>query len=222
MTRSFSRFDNTCLWGPFGVLLTPPSETWTASSARISTDMGSSAGSRVVRHAGALWCVDGLTTAELRQVDMANALLFAALLLALACLSAGVRFVLEHACVPNTPDLPSIWTTWPVQWLLRHPSVQQVLVHPSQHSAAHRLVGWMPRFQADMCSFAQSARQSSLQPSGQNKYVSNMSFGLAVSFLNDVERHWSHCRPSRDVPETLMAFISDLDAAQRLQKLQVP
>ena len=146
---------------------------------------------------------------------MTNALLFAALLLALACLFAGVRFVLEHASVPNTPDLPSIWTTWPVQWLLRHPSVQQVLVHPSQHSAAHLLVVWMPRFQADMCSFAQSARHSSLQPSGQDEYVSNMSCGLAVSFLNNVERHWSHGRPSRDVPETLMAFISDLDAAQK-------
>mmetsp|Transcript_57704 Transcript_57704/g.126344 ORF Transcript_57704/g.126344 Transcript_57704/m.126344 type:complete len:81 (+) Transcript_57704:309-551(+) len=73
----------------------------------------------------------------------------------------------------------------------------------------------MPRFQADMCSFAQSARHSSLQPSGQDEYVSNMSCGLAVSFLNNVERHWSHGRPSRDVPETLMAFISDLDAAQK-------
>jgi len=113
-----------------GVLLTPPGETWIASSARISTDIGNSPGSRVARHADAPWCIDGLTTAELRQVDMTNALLFAALLLALACLFAGVRFVLEHASVPNTPDLPSIWTTWPVQWLLRHPSVQQVLVHP--------------------------------------------------------------------------------------------
>ncbi|CAL1127530.1 unnamed protein product [Cladocopium goreaui] len=113
-------------------------ETWIASSARISTDIGNSPGSRVARHADAPWCIDGLTTAELRQVDMTNALLFAALLLALACLFAGVRFVLEHASVPNTPDLPSIWTTWPVQWLL-----------------------------------------------------------------------------SRDVPETLMAFISDLDAAQK-------
>jgi len=187
--------------------------------------MGSSAGSRVVRHAGAPWCVDGLTNAELRQVDTANALLFAALLLALACLSAGVRFVLEHASVPTTPDLSSIWTIWPVQWLLRHPSVQQVLVHPSQHSAAHRLVGWMPRFQAEhvlLCPKRQTIIASAIRSSGQNKYVSNMSFGLAVSFLNDVERHWSHCRPRRDVPETLMAFISDLDAAQRLQKLQVP
>ena len=165
-----------------GVLLTPPGETWIASSARISTDIGNSPGSRVARHADAPWCIDGLTTAELRQVDMTNALLFAALLLALACLFAGVRFVLEHASVPNTPDLPSIWTTWPVQWLLRHPSVQQVLVHPSQHSAAHLLVVWMPRFQADMCSFAQSARHSSLQPSGQDEYVSNMSCG---SFLNN-------------------------------------
>ena len=172
MTRSFSRFGNTCLWGPFGVLLTPPGETWTASSARISTDMGSSAGSRVVRHAGAPWCVDGLTTAELRQVDTANALLFAALLLALACLSAGVRFVLEHASVPTTPDLPSIWTIWPVQWLLRHPSVQQVLVHPSQHSAAHRLVGWMPRFQAEhvlLCPKRQTIIASAIRSSGQNK-----------------------------------------------------
>ena len=211
--KKFQQIWEHVLLGSFaGVLLTPPSETWTASSARIPTDIGNSPGSRVARHADAPWCIDGLTTAELRQVDMANALLFAALLLALACLSAGVRFVLEHACVPNTPDLPSIWTTWPVQWLLRHPSVQQVLVHPSQHSAAHLLVGWMPGFQADMCSFAQNARHSSLQPSGQDEYVFNMSFGLAVSFLNEVERHWSHGRPSRDVPETLMAFISDLDA----------
>ena len=100
--KNFQRIWEHVLLGSFaGVLLTPPGETWTESSARIST---------AVRHAGAPCCFDGLPTAELQELNAANVLPFAALLLALACPSSGVRFVLEHASVP-------------VQWLLWRPTV---------------------------------------------------------------------------------------------------
>ena len=148
------------------VLVAPPCETWSrARNRRISDDC---TGPRVLRTPQAPWCREGLKTSELLQLEVANALMFISLQVAVVCLYAFTPFVMEHPADPEQRDLVTVWRTWPVQWLLRHEAASLRKINQSDYGAAFRkptmfLSLWMPHFFEDMQVYTAPTPERSLR-----------------------------------------------------------
>ena len=132
------------------ILAAPPCETW--SRARGRQVDGQPAGPQVLRTSVAPWGKQGLTKPELRQLRVANALLFVTLRISLLCLLHGILFIMEH---PVEQALATIWRTWPLKWIQRHQAAKVWRIYQSNYGALFRkptdlLAIWLPDFMADM------------------------------------------------------------------------
>ena len=100
------------------VVLGLPCETW--SSARFETLLNDDiAGPRPLRFATELWGIAQLSTRELAQVSVGNALLLKGIWLAVVVALSNGAVILEHPAVPYEAHKPSIWRTALVNLLLR-------------------------------------------------------------------------------------------------------
>ena len=211
------------------VLAAPPCETWSrARNNQLSTTNG---GPRVLRTPQSPWGKEGLKTTELRQLAVANALMFVTLQLAVICLSIGTPFVMEHPDDPGQEDLVSVWRTWPIQWLLQHAMSKLHKLSQSQYGSPYRkptgmLSLWMPHFYEDMQVHTEPTPRwalkhlSGVDASGfttrlAKEYPPMLNRSLAYSFVQEELRRWQRSPPSHEISAELCCFIQSLEEAQR-------
>ena len=213
------------------VLMAPPCETWSVARSRRPADDDEN-WPRVIRQQSVPWCDTGLKEAELRQLTLANDLLYVAILLVIECLLCGVRFVLEHPAEPSGPQkgLPSIWKSWPLQWIMQHPSVQRYLVHQSNFGArsrkpTHLLTGGIQDFEQVMASQMEPTPEANLETlQGRDEtgfrtrlakeYPSAMNKALALLMLHSTVASWSEQPPRAALSPEFREFLTHLEVAQ--------
>ena len=103
------------------ILLGPPCETWSnARFAQLFDSEGSEIkGPRPLRSGSDCWGIEGLSFAELAQIDVGNTLLLRGLWLCLPVAMTNGAVLLEHPAPPYQQDRPAIWRTSLVLLYLR-------------------------------------------------------------------------------------------------------
>ena len=212
-----------------GVLVAPPCETWSKARGR-ALDNGAN-GPRILRDSSMPWALPGCTTAELNQLDIANRLMFVALQVALQCLLSGVMFCMEHPSMPAEVSLASVWRTWPVLWLLQHPTAKLHKIRQSDFGALYvkptfLMTIWMPHFAPDLmarCAPTNPAALLVLEGRDQDgfrtrwakEYPPRSNRGLAWAFLTEAQRQWMQQRPQEEISAAFHDFIVSLNDVQQ-------
>ena len=176
-----------------GLLMFYSKDTWCVGRSRPAPD-NTSHWRRVIRESNVPRCKPGLTAAELKQLWTANRLLFVALLLAVECIFAGTSFILEHPAEPSGDqrDLPSIWKTWPLLWLMQCQKVKRHLVFQSDYGAQSRmpthfnfLTGWISNYERIFAAETAPSEESQLRClKGRDDGVMTRQAKEYLSFLN--------------------------------------
>ena len=211
-----------------GLLLAPPSETWRVAHSRPGSDT-TATWPRVSRQRDVSWGFSGLTTAELKQLLVANSLVFVALLLALECVLHSVPFILEHPAEPrgNICLLSGALG----HWLLTCPVVQRHLVNQSDFGAisckpTHFMTGWIKDFDRILASEQGPTPECDLQTLSDRdesgcktrhakEFPPWLNRALALVLLSTRVNNWSLHPPQVDLSTDFASFIDHLEEAQR-------
>ena len=216
------------------VLAAPPCETWSRARGRIIDP--DAPGPRILRDFHSPWCKSGLTKPELEQLRVANGLMYTTLLVALTCLMAGVRFVVEHPAAPVEAQLATIWRTWPIKLLLQHHAVVLHTIWQSDFGAKFRkpttlMTIWLADFAAGLRVWMEPVEAQDLRPlAGRDsegyttrfakEYPPALNRSLAHALLADVQRSQGHVQPSSEISDDLSSFIDALNSAQQPREEQ--
>lgn len=211
-----------------GLLLAPPCETWSQARFQRNHDRDP----RPLRSSEDLWCISGLTAAELQQVETANMLLGVALQLLYIAALTHTPAVLEHPALPSKPGRPSIWLLPWMTELLASQLVTRTLIHQAAFGGValkptHLAHCWVPELTTQLHSRKQPIDWSSLiSLTGKDQrgswftarakeYPSLLNDVFACSFVMTQKEASDNDKLSAPLPPSLSSIVADLTADNR-------